>query len=163
MRCIFVRHLPYHKKWKICVKLSEQFCEKYFILPIKFNYAAPFSPLKPVQSWFHTLASLFGPLATFLLDFYAFVVCLTFLSFVREAFLILWHVKSGSCFATVFYCCLLIPYSVFWSVPHCQSRHPHYCHDQSHCLHLKILQVGRFLLPLFLLPLSPLKYFLSQT
>ena len=127
------------------------------MLSIKFNYAAPFSLLKLIQSSFYPSASSFDPLATFLVVFCTFR-CLTFLPFVRKTFLIKWNVKPDFCFATVFHCCSLIPHSVFSSVSHRRSFHPHYRHDQSRSLHLKVLQFG-----CFRLPLSLLKCFLSQT
>ena len=109
------------------------------------------------SSWFHPSGSTFDPLATFLLVFLAFSF-LTFLPFVHKTFLILWNVKDGFCFASPFQCSLLIPQSEFCCVSDRLSFYPHYRHDQSHCVHLKVLQVGRFLLPL-----SLLKYFLFQT
>lgn len=62
--------------------------------------------------------------------------------------------KLGFCFATTFQCCLLAPNSVLCSVSYRLSFRPQYRHYQSHCLHLNVFQVGRFLLPL-----SFLKYF----
>ena len=59
-----------------------------------YQYAAPFSPLKLFQSWFHPSARSFDLLATFLLVFCAFGY-LTFLSFVRVTFLIPWNEKRG--------------------------------------------------------------------
>ena len=106
-----------------CIKLWTLFC-KFYVLSIQFIRAAPFFLLKLLQSWFHPSASsVFDP-AKF---------------------------KARVCFATAFHCCLLIPHSVFCSVSHRQSFHPHYRHDQNHCVHLKVLQVSRFLLPLFIL------------
>ena len=48
--CIFAHHLPYHKKW-IWWKLRQALdiflhILRFYILSIKFNYAAPFSSLK---------------------------------------------------------------------------------------------------------------------
>ena len=83
----------------------------------------------------------------FFVSFCAFG-CLIFLPFVCETILIMWNVKRGFCFATAFHCCLLIPQSVFCSVFHRRSFHPYYCHDHSHCVHLNVFQIGRFLLPL---------------
>ena len=142
---------------RIIVPSCGDFFGKFYMLSINFNYAAAFFLLKLLQSWFHPLASSFDLLATFLLVFCAFGY-LTFLPFVRETFLILWNIKRGFCFLTAFNYCLLIFNSVFCSVPHHWSFHPHYCCDQSHCVHVKVLQVGCFLLPLFLL-----QYFLFHT
>ena len=89
----------------VCVKLWSYFC-KFGMLSIKFNYAAPFSLLKLVQSSFYPSASSFDPLATFLVVFCTFR-CLTFLPFVRKTLLIKWNVKPDFCFATVFHCCSL--------------------------------------------------------
>ena len=156
--CIFAHHLPYHNKWIWC-KLRQAldiFLQilRFCMLSIKFNYAAPFNSLKLLQGWFHPLAKSFDPLATFL---------------------ILWNVKHGFCFATSFHCYSLIPHIDFCSVSHRRCFYPRYRHDQSHCVHLKVLKVGSFLLLLsllkyflfqtgsFLLPLSLLKYFLFQT
>ena len=61
-------------------------------------------------------------------------------------------------FATAFHCCLLISHSLFCDVSHLRSFYPHYRHEQSHCVHLKVLQVNSG----FLLPLSLLKYFISR-
>ena len=114
-----VHHSPYHMKW-IWYSLHQAlgifffFC-KFYMLSVKFNYAAPFSLLKLFQSWFHPSARSFDLLATFLLVFCAFGY-LTFLPFVLETFLILWNVKRGIFFATAFHCCLLISHSVFFSV-----------------------------------------------
>ena len=65
--------------------------------------------------------------------------------------------KARDFLATAFHCCLLISHSVFCSVSHRRSFYLHYRHEQSHCVHLKFLQVSGFLLPL-----SLLKYFLSR-
>ena len=65
--------------------------------------------------------------------------------------------KARDFFATAFRCCLLISHSVFCSVSHRWSFYHHYCQEQSHCVHLKVLQFGGFLLLL-----SLLKYFLSR-
>ena len=73
----------------VCIKLCAFFfffC-KFYMLSVKFNYAAPFSLLKLFQSWFHPSARSFDLLATFLLVLCAFGY-LTFLPFVRETFLI---------------------------------------------------------------------------
>ena len=93
-----VHHSPYHMKW-IWYSLHQAlglfffFC-KFYMLSVKFNYAAPFSLLKLFQSWFHPSARSFDLLATFLLVFCAFG-CLIFFPFVRETFLLLWNVKRG--------------------------------------------------------------------
>ena len=65
--------------------------------------------------------------------------------------------KAQDFFATAFRCCLLISHSMFCGISHRQSFYPRYRHEQSHCMHLKVLQVSGFLLPL-----SLLKYFLSR-
>ena len=75
----------------VCIKLWA-FFGKFYMLSIKFKYAAPFSLLKFFQSCFHPLARSFDLLLTFLLVFCAFGY-LTFPPFVRETFLILWKVK----------------------------------------------------------------------
>ena len=94
-----VHHSPYHMKWI------------WYSLPVKFNYAAPFSLLKLFQSWFHPSARSFDLLATFLLVFCVFGY-LTFLPFVRETFLILWNVKCG-----VF---MRLPFiAVYWYLTQC--------------------------------------------
>ena len=106
--------LPIRNEFDInYVKLWTFFC-RFYMLSIKFNYAASFSVLK-LQSWFHPSAGSFDLWATFLLVFCAFG-CFTFLLFVRKRFLILWNVKRDFYLATAFDCCLLIPHSVFCSV-----------------------------------------------
>ena len=60
-------------------------------------------------------------------------------------------------FAFGFHCCLLTSHSVFCSVSQRRKFYPHYRHEQSHCAHLKVLQVNGFLLPSLLL-----KYFLLR-
>ena len=64
--------------------------------------------------------------------------------------------KARDFLGAVLHCTLLIFHSVFCSVSH-RSFYPHYRHEQSHCMHLKVLQVSGFLLPL-----SLLKNFLSR-
>ena len=112
-----------------CVKLWTFFC-KFYLLSIKSSYAAPFSLLKLLQSWFHPSASsVFDPVkfkARFL-----FCDCLSLL-FINTPLSILLRFSSSK------------------FLPSLSS-------SQSHCVHLKVLQVGRFLLPL-----SLLKYFLFQ-
>ena len=141
----------------VCIKLWAFFffC-KFYMLSVKFNYAAPFSLLKLFQSWFHPSARSFDLLATFLLVFCVFGY-LTFLPFVLETFLILWNVKRGIFCATAFHCCFLISHSMFCSVSHRRSFYLRYRVEQSHCVPLKVLHVNGFLLPL-----SLLKYFLSR-
>ena len=139
-----VHHSPYHMKWI------------WYSLPVKFNYAAPFSLLKLFQSWFHPSARSFDLLATFLLVFCVFGY-LTFLPFVRETFLILWNVKRGIFLRLLFIAVCWNLTQCFCSVSHRRSFSPHYRHEQSHCVHLKVLQASGFLLPL-----SLLKYFLSR-
>ena len=114
------------------------------MLPVKFNYAAPFSLLKLFQSWFHPSARSFDLLATFLLVFCVFGY-LTFLPFVRETFLILWNVKRGIFLRLLFIAVYWNLTQCFCSVSHRRSFSPHYCHEQSHCVHLKVLQVSGFL------------------
>ena len=63
--------------------------------------------------------------------------------------------KARDFFATAFHCCLLKYHSVFCSVSHRRSFFPHYRHKQSHCVHLKVLRVSGFLLPLSLLKSIP--------
>ena len=75
----------------VYVKLGAFFFHK---LSVKFNYAAPFSLLDLIQSWFHLSARSLDLLATFLLVCCAFGY-LTFLLFVRETFFILWSGKRG--------------------------------------------------------------------
>ena len=157
-----VHHSPYHMKW-IWYSLHQAlgifffffFC-KFYMLSVKFNYAAPFSLLKLFQSWFHPSARSFDLLTTFLLVFCVFGY-LTFLPFVLETFLILWNVKRGIFCATAFHCCFLISHSMFCSVSHRRSFYLRYRVEQSHCVPLKVLHVNGFLLPL-----SLLKYFLSR-
>ena len=94
----------------VCIKLWAFFC-KFYMLSIKFNYAAPFCLLKLFQSWFHPSARSFDLLATFLLVFCAFG-CLIFLPSVRETFLILWNGR-----AQVF---LQLPFIVvYWYLTQC--------------------------------------------
>ena len=121
--CIFVHHSPYHmNEFDIaCIKLWTFFC-KFYMLSIKFNYAAP--------------------------------LCCSICS--RDVFDPV-KCKARGFFTTAFHCYLLISHSVFYSVSHHRSFHPHYRHEQSHRVHSKVLQVGGFLLPL-----SLLKYFLSR-
>ena len=60
---VFVHHLPFHKKgiWYKLRQALDIFCE-FYVLSIKFNYAAPFSLLKLLQSWFHpSLSSVLDP------------------------------------------------------------------------------------------------------
>ena len=110
-----VHHSPYHMKW-IWYSLHQAlglfffFC-KFYMLSVKFNYAAPFSLLKLFQSWFHPSARSFDLLATFLLVLCAFGY-LTFLPFVRETFLIPWNVKRG-----IFLRLLFV--AVYWYLTHC--------------------------------------------
>ena len=124
--CAFVHHLPCHKKGSDinCAKLWTFFC-KFYVLSIKFSCTAPFTLLKLLQSWFHPSASsVFNPV-----KFKArFLFC--------------------DCLSLLF----IDAHSVFCSVSYSRSFHPHYRYDQSHCVHLKVPQVGRFLLPLSLLP-----------
>ena len=54
----------------VCIKLwAFFFFFKFYMLSVKFNYAAPFSLLKLFQSWFHPLVRSFDLLGTFLLVF----------------------------------------------------------------------------------------------
>ena len=130
--CTFVQHFPCHKKgiWYKLLQALDIFC-KFYVLSIKFNYAAPFSLLKLLQSWFHPSASsVFDPVkfkARFL-----FCDCLSLL-FINTPLSILLRFSSSK------------------FLPSLSS-------SQSHCVHLKVLQVGRFFMPL-----SLLKYFLFQT
>ena len=102
-----VHHSPYHI---VCIKLWA-FFGKFYMLSIKFKYAAPFSLLKFFQSCFHPLARSFDLLLTFLLVFCAFGY-LTFPPFVRETFLILWKVKRR-----IF---LQLPFvAVYWYLTQC--------------------------------------------
>ena len=94
----------------ICEKHLFLFC-KFYLLSVKFNYAAPFSLLKLFQSWFHPSARSFDLLATFLLVFCAFGY-LTFLPFVRETFLIPWNVKRRTFSRLLFI-------GVYWYLIHC--------------------------------------------
>ena len=157
-RCIFVHHLSYHKKL-ICYKLRPALTiSKFYMLSIKFNYAAAFYSIKTSSKLVPSVGELVWPFGNFLFVFCVFG-CLTFLPFVCETFLILWNVKRGFCFATAFHCCLLILHSAFCIVSHSWSFHPHYCNGESiACIWKFVLQIG-----CFLLPLSILKYFLSQT
>ena len=142
----------------VCIKLSAFFffC-KFYMLSVKFNYAAPFSLLKLFQSWFHPSARSFDLLATFLLVF----LCLRLFNISsicsRDVFDPV-KCKARDFFVAAFHCCLLISHSVFYSVSHRRSFYPHYCHEQSHCVHLKVLQVNSG----FLLPLSLPSYFISR-
>ena len=96
----------------VCIKLWAFFFSfKFYMLSVKFNYAAPFSLLKLFQSWFHPSARSCDLLATFLLVFCVFGY-LTFLPFVRETFLILWNVKHG-----IFLRLLFI--AVYWNITQC--------------------------------------------
>ena len=82
---------------------SGHFLQILHVINYKFNYAAPFSLSKLLQSWFYPSASLFDLFVSFL--------CLRLFSICRllvlDTLLILWNVKRGSCFATTFHCCLL--------------------------------------------------------
>ena len=101
-----------------CVKLWTFFC-KFYMLSIKFNYAALFSLWKLLQSWFHLAASSFSDP----------VKCKTRLLFC-DCLSLLFSDTSVSvlqCFSS-------------------RSFHSH-CHDHSHCVHLNVFLVGRFLLP----------------
>ena len=97
----------------VCIKFWAFFFffYKFYMLSVKFNYAAPFSLLKLFQSWFHPSARSFDLLATFLLVLCAFGY-LTFLPFVRETFLIPWNVKRG-----IFLRLLFV--AVYWYLTHC--------------------------------------------
>ena len=129
-----------------CIRLWTFFC-KFYMLLIKFNYAAPFSLLKLLQIWFHPSASLFNTFVRFLcLRF------LTFLTLVRDTLLIRWNVKRGFCFTMSFtavyvnWWCFV----VFWLSPSSLSWLKPLCTFESASGWL------------FFLPLSLLKYFLSQ-
>ena len=146
-----VHHSPYHMKW-IWYSLHQAlglfffFC-KFYMLSVKFNYAAPFSLLKLFQSWFHP-------------NFFVSFLCLRLFNI---SSICSWDVFDpvkckADFFATAFHCCLLISHSLFCDVSHLRSFYPHYRHEQSHCVHLKVLQVNSG----FLLPLSLLKYFISR-
>ena len=138
---IFVHHLPYLKKW-ICYELRQALAIwKFYILSIKFNYAAAFYSIKTSSKLVPSVGELVWPFGNFLFVFCAFG-CLTFLPFVRETFLILWNVKLGFCFVTAFHCCLLILHSVFCIVSHSWSFHPDFCHNQIHCVYLKVRSSG---------------------
>ena len=50
--------------------------------------------------------------------------------------------KARDFFAAAFHCCLLISDIVFWCVSHRRSFYPHYRHEQSHCVHLKVFLVS---------------------
>ena len=101
----------FHINW---VKLWTFFW-KFYMVSIKFKYAAPFSQLKLLQSSFLRQA---------LLTFW-------------QLFFILWYVRCDFCFANAFLCCFSTPHSVFPSVSHRRSFHPYYRHDQSHWVRLK--------------------------
>ena len=113
-----------------CVKLWTFFC-KFYLLSIKSSYAAPFSLLKLLQSWFHPSASsVFDPVkfkARFL-----FCDCLSLL-FIDTPLSLL------QCFSS-------------------SKFSPSLSSWPKTLRAFEVLQVGRFLLPL-----SLLKYFLSQT
>ena len=111
-----VHHLPYHMKWIWC-SLHQALGILFYMLSVKFNYAAPFSLLKLFQSWFHPSARSFDLLETFLLVFCAFGY-LIFLPFVRETFLILWNAKKRGIFLWLL-CLLFIDISL--SVLQCFS------------------------------------------
>ena len=136
---IFVHHLPYLKKW-ICYELRQALAIwKFYILSIKFNYAAAFYSIKTSSKLVPSVGELAWPFGNFLFVFCDFG-CLTFLLFVREPFLILLNVKRGFCFT--FHCCLLILHSVFCIVSHSWSFHPDFCHNQIHCVYLKVRSSG---------------------
>ena len=124
---------------------------KFYMLSIKFSYAAAFYSMKTSLKLVPSAGELVWPFGNFLFVFCAFG-CLTFLPFVRETFLILWNVRRGFCFATSFHCCLLILHSVFCIVFHSWSFHPHYCHVQSHCVYLKVYSSGWLFSPAFIPP-----------
>ena len=94
----------------VCIKLWALFC-KFYMLSVKFNYAASFSLLKLFQSCFHPSARSFDHLATFLLVFCVFGY-LTFLPFVRQTFLILWNVKRRVFLRLSFI-------AVYWNLTQC--------------------------------------------
>ena len=83
-----------------CIRLWTFFC-KFYMLSIKFNYAAPFSLLKLLQIWFHLSASLFDPFVSFL--------CLRLFNISytcpRHAFDPV-KCKARFLFCDVFHCCL---------------------------------------------------------
>ena len=153
-----VHHSPYHMKWiwyslhqalgiflQILHAISKhQLCCSIF-------YIKTFSKVVP------SFDGVVWPFGNLFVSFFCAFGYLTFLSFVRETFLILWNVKRG-----IF---LRLPFiAVYWCLTQCFAVLiviiviiPHYRHEQRHCVHLKVLQVCGFLLPL-----SLLKYFLSQ-
>ena len=150
--CIFIHHLPYHKKW-IRYELRQALAIfRFCMLSIKLVMLLHFILLKLLQSW--ARLTLFG---NFLFVFCAFG-CLTFLPFLHEPFLILGNVKRDFCFATAFHCCLLILHSVFCSLILEAFTLINVVTKVTACIWKFVLQVG-----CFLLPFSLLKYFLSQT
>ena len=140
----------------VCIKLWTFFFCKFYMLSVKFNYAAPFSLLKLFQSWLYPSARSFDLLATFLWVFCAFSY-LTFPPFVSETFLIPWNVKRG-----IFWRLLFI--AVYWYLTHCFAMFLIVevftlitVMSKAIWVHLNVLQVSGLLLPL-----SLLEYFLSR-
>ena len=140
----------------VCIKLWAFFFSfKFYMLSVKFNYAAPFSLLKLFQSWFHPLVRSFDLLGTFLLVFCLWLFNISSICS-RDVFDPV-KCKAQGFFATAFHCCFWISHSVFCSVSHRRSFYLRYPLQQSHCVLLKVLHVSGFFLPL-----SLLKYFLSR-
>ena len=95
----------------VCIKLWAFFC-KFYMLSIKFNYAAPFSLLKLFKSWFHPSSKIVWPFGNFFVSF----LCLRLFNISSICFRHVFDTvkcKARDFFATAFH-------SVFCSVSHRQ-------------------------------------------
>ena len=149
-RCIFVYHLPYHKKW-ICYELHPALAIcKFYMLSIKFSYAAAFFSIKTSSKLVPSVSELVWP---FLVTFVCFLCLRLFnISSIRpRAFL-----NPVKCKARFLFCdyLSLLFIDTTLSVLHFDSWsfHPHYCHDQSHCAYLKVRSSGWLFSPAFISP-----------
>lgn len=124
-----------------CVKLWVFFC-KFCMLSIKFNYTAPSSILKLLESCFHPSARSFD----FLTSFFVSCLCLRVFNILSICPRDVFNPARNNVrffFCDCFHCCPLITHSVFYSVSDRRCFYPHYCHGQSHCVHLQALQSCR--------------------
>ena len=109
-----IHHSPYQMTWiwyRLHQALGIFFC-KFYMLSIKFNYAASFSPLKLFKSWFHPSGEIVWPFGNFFVSFLCFRLFNISSICSRHVFdPVKWKVRDF--FATAFH-------SVFCSVSHRQ-------------------------------------------
>ena len=154
-----VHHSPYHMKW-IWYSLHQALGIFFFLQILhaisKVQLCCSIFSIKTFSKLVPSFGEVVWPFGNYFVSF----LCLRLFNISsicsRDVFDPV-KCKARGDFATAFHCCLLISHSVFCSVSHRRRFYPHYLHEQSHCVHLKVLQVSGFLLPL-----SLLKYFLSR-